>query len=99
MGKQIARHNDEGVGTCTGHGSPIPMQGKIIATASIVYCDDLQVALEGDIVLGDCGHTGVCIASTNILEAEGKRVVRLGDSFVGTFYGTIVTGSPKTDSE
>lgn len=96
---QVARMNDIGSGICTGHESPIPMTGVIIASASKVLCDGLPVALQGDIVQGNCGHTGTLTASTAVLEVEGKRAVRVGDSFSGTFSGTIVSGSPKTDSK
>lgn len=95
----VSRMTDIGVGVCTSHPVPIPMTGIILASAAKVFCDGLQVALDGDIVVGGCGHTGVLIASTSVLYVEGRRAVRLGDTFAGAFSGTIAAGSPVTFSK
>ena len=93
----IARRGDIGVGTCKCHQHPIGMSGIIQASTGKVFCDGLQVARVGDIVIGSCGHTGVIISGSGKISAEGISVARIGDSFVGCFSGVIVSGSGKTD--
>lgn len=95
---QIARQGDIGVGTCRCHRSPIGMSGTIIASTGVVFCDGIPVARSGDIVMGGCGHTGVIVSSSSVTTADGKPIARVGDSFVGCFSGTIVSGSPKSDT-
>jgi uncharacterized Zn-binding protein involved in type VI secretion len=95
---QIARQGDIGVGTCKCHKNPISMSGIVMATTSIVFCDGIPVARQGDIVLGNCGHTGIIVSSSGVTTAQGKAIARVGDTFVGCFTGVIVSGSPKTDT-
>lgn len=94
----IARHGDTCVGVCTLHQSPIPMTGIVLATAAITTIDGLPAGLNGDIVLGNCGHTGTLVATSGVCFIEGKPAARVGDSFVGGFSGTVVQGSAVTSS-
>jgi uncharacterized Zn-binding protein involved in type VI secretion len=94
----LARHGDTCVGVCTLHNSPIPMTGIVLATSAIASIDGLPAGLNGDIVIGNCGHTGTLVASSSVLFIEGKQAVRVGDSFVGGFSGTVVQGSAITSS-
>lgn len=95
----VARMGDTCVGTCYAHQTPIPMSGIIQAGSSHVFCDNLLVAVDGDIVIGGCGHVGILSASSAVLEVEGRRAIRIGDTFSGSFVGTVVAGSGVTSSK
>jgi uncharacterized Zn-binding protein involved in type VI secretion len=56
----------------------------------------LGVARIGDIVLGDCGHTGVLVNGSSTVFANGIGLSRLSDTFEGCFEGVLVTGSSNT---
>jgi hypothetical protein len=94
MSQGIAKTGDIGSGICTGHKKPIPMTGILLATSSTVKCENVNVGLVGDIVLGYCGHIGVMVTSASTVTAEKRSVVRIGDAFAGTFSGVLITGSP-----
>jgi len=80
------------VGVCTAHSNPIPMVGKIVGQGNPVTAFDVEVARDGYIVQGDCGHTGTLTAGSAKVTAKGKKVVMVGDSFSGDFTGTVVLG-------
>lgn len=68
-------------GTITGPGAPsVTTEGSIVAT-------------EGDTVTSSCGHTGTIDPTGSTVNAEGKPVARKGDSFSGTYIGTIQEGA------
>lgn len=89
---KVARLNDRCEGICYGHSSPIPMIGKITTGTEVFRLEDLPVARIGDIVTGDCGHTGVIVTGGSF-ELENQKVARVGDSFTGVYVGVIVEGS------
>ena len=84
------------VGTCSAHppSPPIPMVGKIVGQGNPVTAFGVEVARDGYIVQGDCGHTGTLTAGSTKVTAKGKKVAMVGDSFSGAFSGTVVTGNP-----
>lgn len=98
---RIARKLDQGTGTCKhpSHRHPIPMTGLVQTSQGIVFCDGRPVAVDGDIVIGNCGHVGIISATTGLTYVKGKKCARSGDSFSGDFTGVIVSGSLKTDSQ
>lgn len=91
--KGIARQGDRGVGICVGHSPPIPMTGTIIASATTSNCNNLALARAGDIVKGECGHTGIISDSAPTAQAEGIGLAYIGAAFIGIFSGIIVEGS------
>jgi len=95
MGLSCARISSVGTGTCCGHSDPtcIPMTGQIINGAGAVFINGLACARIGDVVLGDCGHSGTMIKGSGTVFVEGLAVSRISDVFDGTFFGTIITGS------
>jgi len=95
MGLSCARISSVGTGTCCGHSEPtcIPMTGQIIKGAGAVFINGLACARIGDVVLGDCGHSGVMIKGSGTVYAEGLAISRISDAFDGTFFGTIIAGS------
>lgn len=95
MGLSCARISSVGTGTCCSHPPApcIPMTGQIIKGAGAVFINGLACARIGDVVLGDCGHSGVMIKGSGTVYAEGLAVSRISDAFDGTFFGTIITGS------
>lgn len=84
------------VGTCAAHppSPPIPMVGKIVGQGNPVTAFGVEVARDGYIVQGDCGHTGTLTAGSAKVKAKGKKVAMVGDSFSGDFTGTVVAGKP-----
>jgi hypothetical protein len=89
----VCRHMDIGVGVCYGHTTPISMTGVILASAMQTLVDKRPTAVDFNLVIGGCGHVGILTASTAKLFVEKRRAIRLSDSFVGVFGGTIITGS------
>lgn len=98
---KVARKLDQCSGICKhpSHRNPIPMTGFIKTSQSTVYCDGRPVAVDGDIVIGQCGHQGFIRATSGKTRIKGKKCARVGDSFNGDFSGSIVSGSLKTDSQ
>lgn len=85
------------VGTCKhpSHHSPIPMTGYVLCSRPgyDVYGDSL--AQVGDTVIGRCGHSGVIIDGSPTVTYQSVQFARVGSSFVGDFFGTVISGQPK----
>lgn len=79
-------------GVCTGHPTPINVSGVIVTGAGTKLIEGNAAARVGDLVLASCGHYGV-IASGQNMEVEGVEQSAVGDTFSGTFSGTISSGS------
>ncbi len=90
-----ARIGDIGIGLCHCHDSPdiIPMSGPLITGLFSVRSNKQPTSRLMDVVMGNCGHTGIMITASSSVRAGGINSSRLGDSFTGCFKGTIVTGS------
>ena len=91
----VARIGDIGIGQCcdSSHNGCIQMSGRIISGASQMSVENSPPARCGDIVLGNCGHTGVIVSCSPNYIVENNGIARIGDSFVGTFSGILVTGA------
>jgi uncharacterized Zn-binding protein involved in type VI secretion len=96
---QIARELDTVTGVCYGHAIPRPVTGIIVASQSRVFCDSRRVALVGDDVRFDCGHTGIITVGTRKVYCQGRKVAQVTNPVIGkdaSITATIVTGSTKT---
>lgn len=94
MTKPICVHGDIAIGTCFSHGTPLAVTGTVDAVESFCAIQGINVALDGDIVNFNCGHTGVCVASSEITKIKNKKVVLSGDSVTngtGIITATITT--------
>lgn len=80
-----------GVCTHSSHLTPITIGGSITGSCSSVYADDLLIARAGDTVTSDCGHTGTIDDPGTKYVVEDANVARIGDSFSGTYSGTIIS--------
>lgn len=100
MEKQVARISDRWQGICICHKKSISVGGTIITGSPDTYANNLNIARLGDIVLGDCGHTGsICTCSATV-KANGLGIARIGDQVTGCLIdGAIITGSPDTFTE
>lgn len=85
----VARLNDITTGVCAIDG---PQKGKITTASGNVNANDKKVARLGDTVTADCGHTGTINSASGTVSStqeKGLSAARLGDSFSGTYSGTI----------
>lgn len=89
----ICVQGNMGSGICTAHETPIEMTGTLIATSTKLTSAGLAVGTVGDIILGNCGHTGILTQGSSKVTSENKGVIRVGDPFVGDFTGTMIEGS------
>ena len=96
---KAARINDIGIGQCcdSSHNGCIQMKGRIISGASQMLIENNAPARCGDIVIGDCGHTGIIIGCSTNYIIENNGIARIGDSFSGAFSGIIVTGASQME--
>jgi len=97
MAKQ-ARKDDLCFGTCVCHKSSRELSGKIHTVSRTVKCNSKGVARITDLVMADDGHIGIIISGSETVLANGLGVARVGDSFVGCYSGSIIEGSPNTNT-
>jgi uncharacterized Zn-binding protein involved in type VI secretion len=88
-----ARLGDITFGVCTGHITPISVDGIVIASSSKVFVNGRPVARIGDTVLSSCGHLGTIVSGSSKVFISGIPMARLSDSFTGVYSGTIVSCS------
>jgi hypothetical protein len=83
-----------GVGICAGHPPlpPIPMVGTIITGSPTVKSSNISCAYNTSIVLGACGHVGIIVTSSSVVDINSLDKSKVGSTFVGIFTGTITTG-------
>jgi uncharacterized Zn-binding protein involved in type VI secretion len=97
MKRGCARLGDTTQGICSdsSHRNPIKVNGKIITASSNVIANNKQVAIVGDLVKADCGHTShIITGSTTNATVNGKLIARLGDKIKdGPYEATIITAS------
>ena len=102
MGYAVARIGDTTHGTCTGHQTSITVDGVIITgvSAGDVFGNGILIATIGCTVQASCGHTGIINSgSPTVTSGDGMSIARIGDTFTGTYYGTITSGSPDIFAE
>ncbi len=92
---KICRLGDKAVGNCSVHGF---QNGTIITCSDKLFDSGIGVARIGDVVLADCGHTGIISICSDKTFDNDKGVARVTDSFDGIYSGTLVTGSNKSNS-
>ena len=95
MTRPVARLSDRTVGVCAIHG---PIGGSITtASTDVLTNSPLGTARIGDTVTADCGHTGKITTGSPQVEANRRKVARIGDKFEGDYSGEIITGATLTD--
>ena len=94
----VTRLMDIGVGICTAEVIPHSTTGKVITSQSTVLVNGRPCARLTDMVITDCGGVGIIISGNNTTLIQGLPMSRLTSVFVGTFTGTIITGSDNTYS-
>lgn len=90
---------DMGSGTCThpSHIIPIPMIGYVMSASPVIYTDKFPQIEMTHIMIGNCGHIGVLVGGSGTGYGDISSLIRLSDSFVGTFSGVMALGSPVSD--
>jgi uncharacterized Zn-binding protein involved in type VI secretion len=95
----VTRLMDIGLGTCIAHPPIVHVTtGKVITSQSTVLVNGRPCARLTDMVITDCGGVGIIITGNNTTLISGLPISRLTSMFVGTFTGTIITGSDNTYS-
>ena len=91
----VSRLNDSVSGNCCCHSDPTcrNTSGMIITAAPTTRMGGPQMARNGDVVLGYCGHVGVIVSS---MGTTTPGIARIGDMFVGCYTGVLVVGAPTT---
>lgn len=93
----ISRLGDLATGTCYAHQNPIHVVGNIISGSSNTYCNNLNVARNGDPVLFNCGHVGVIISGSKN-KCNNLSIAKITDSVVGPMIAVLVSGSPNINT-
>jgi uncharacterized Zn-binding protein involved in type VI secretion len=94
---QISKIGDKATGTCTNHQNPQSVTGVIVSSTNSVVVDGVTpVAVLGDIVQFDCGHSSFIASGTSIVTANGKPLAHVGCLVSGNgITGQVTTGSSK----
>ncbi len=68
--------------------------GMIVTGNPVVLVGKIDIATVGSIVIANCDHeaVGVVAVGSGTVLSAGQGVARVGDSFVGSYEGTIQTG-------
>ncbi len=70
------------------------MGGWIITgSPNVISSNQGQARLIGT-TIGYCGHTGIIISSSSIVNANTLGKARVGDQVIGCNIGTIISGNP-----
>ena len=93
----VVRIGDIAVGTCYRHSSPQHVTGHVISGSSNTTCNRITLARCGDIVLFNCGHTGV-IVSRSKNTCNNIPIAKITDYVVGGVIATLISGSPNTNT-
>jgi len=95
MGVPVCRIGDLGIGTCTAHIIPVPINVTILTGSPTVIAVGMPVATIGSIGLCSCGHMSVALIGASTVIATALGVHRLGDMGLppGGSYNMIV-GAP-----
>lgn len=94
---EVARVSDRTIGYCDACDSE--MGGSVVTGSPDTYVNNLPVAREGDLVLGDCGHEAYIVTYSHRINVNGLGLARKGDFADGTYSCHIITGSPDTNAE
>jgi len=81
-----------GGGICFAHIPPIPAMGMIVTGSPNVSLTNLASARNTDIVLSFCGHVGIIITGSSVVNTNNLQRTKIGSIFTGIFMGTIITG-------
>lgn len=84
---------DIAIGVCVGHTPPIPAVGMVFPSQFTVLINGLPAATMFDTVITSCGHTGIILSGSPTVLINGLPAANLLGSVVGTFSGTILSGS------
>lgn len=92
----LARLGDLTTGYCSTH-TPggHTTTGIVIGASQNITVEGCIQARLGDIVLADCGSIGVICSGSGKVFMNGLPAARIGDSFTGTYSGTIINGASK----
>lgn len=96
MSRPISRLGDTTIGKCTHPdciNKPV-VYGQIVSASANRKANTRGVARVGDTVLCELGHPGTIITGDTRIITNSRPTARVGDQFVGTYSGTIITGSP-----
>jgi len=91
MGTPVCRKNDITQGFCLICRKPV--SGKINTASENVKANGKFVARDTDIVLSDCSHTGLIVATSTKTKVNGKWIAKVGDPFLGDYFGILTNGS------
>ena len=94
MGSPVCRKNDITNGFCVVCRKPV--SGKIDTASENFKVNGRGVARDTDIVKADCSHEGKIKATSSKTKANGKFIARVGDPFLGDYFGTLGNGSSDT---
>jgi uncharacterized Zn-binding protein involved in type VI secretion len=59
----------------------------------------MQGARIGDVVVFNCGHSGIIATGSSSSLVDNRGMARVGDIVVGPMTAIIVTGSPSSDCD
>ena len=89
----VARMGDMGYGICTPHKDPHMTTGMIVTSQGTVLINGMPAARMGDMVIVGDGGVGVIVSGSANVLIGGMPMAQLGSTFVGSFTGTIISGS------
>jgi len=96
MGSPICRKEDITDGFCLICRKPV--SGKIDTASEDVKANGRGVARDTDVVKADCGHTGKIVATSTKTKVNGKYIAKVGDPFLGDYFGILGNGSPDANA-
>lgn len=94
--RSMVRLGDKTHGWCTGHETPIEVDGIVISASEDTIVNGRGVARIGDKVRANCGHEGIIITGQSDAYINGRPHARIGDNFEGTYSGMIISASEDT---
>lgn len=83
IGQGICHHPDHG---------DIPMTGRVITNSPDVRTGEQYCARVGDIVLSECGHTGIIVDGVDTILINGRIRAKVDSRFEGDFEGVLISG-------
>ena len=94
MGMPACRKDDITIGFCVVCRKP--SAGKIDTASDDVKINGRGVARDTDIVKANCSHTGKIKATSTATKINGKLIAKVGDPFLGDYFGVLTIGSTDT---
>lgn len=99
MSQQVAQVvGSSTFGVCFCHRFPIAVSGTLISSMAVgqMNVEGLPVGTRFSVVLADCGHIGVVMTGSSTVQHNGVGIARQGDTGIGCYNFTILTGAPNT---